>query len=214
MRDWENAYKERGEIQIGIEPLVKKSLKLLKKRKARKVFDLCFGTGRHVIFLAENGFDVYGIDISKTGKAITERKIKQKGLKNVHLKVADMRKIPFKNNTFDAVIAVNALQHNTLNGVKDTIHELKRVLKPNGTLVATLISTKDPRYKAGKQVEPNTFTDLGDDPSDIDVPHHFSDKKEATELFSQFNRVKLKEAEGFSERRQMKAVHWEIIAEK
>jgi len=213
MSNWEKAYKKIGVIQKEVLDLVKDALKLLKEKNARKVLDLCFGTGRHTIFLAENGFEVYGIDISKTGKKITEKKLQEKNLGNVHLKTADMHDLPFKNDFFDAIVAVYALEHNTLAGLKRTISELDRVLKNNGILITTLISTNDPRYGSGKKIEPNTFTDIKD-LVENDVSHHFSNDNEARELFSQFNLIDLKEKPGYSERRKMKTMHWEIIAEK
>lgn len=212
-RDWEKAYREKGEIQTWASDIVKDSVELLRKKDVKRILDLCFGTGRHTIFLAEKGFDVYGIDISEKGKEIAKRKAKERNLKNVHLKIADMHDIPFENNSFDAAIAIYALNHNTLAGLKKTISELERILKPKGILVTTLISTKDPRYGTGKEIEPNTFTNL-EDPTESDVPHRFSDKKEVKELFSKFDLIKLKEEVGYSERRKMKSVHWEITAEK
>ncbi|MDE2589481.1 MAG: class I SAM-dependent methyltransferase, partial [Patescibacteria group bacterium] len=35
-----------------------------KKRNVKRVLDAGCGNGRHVIFFSEQGFDVYGIDIS------------------------------------------------------------------------------------------------------------------------------------------------------
>lgn len=124
-----------------------------------------------------------------------------------------MHDLPFEDSFFDAVIAVYAIEHNTLAGLKKTLSELERVLKPKGILIATLISTKDPRRGAGKEIEPNTFTSL-DDPVESDVIHRFSDKKEAKQVFANFDIIKLKERTGYSERRKAKAVHWEITAER
>ncbi|MBU0648793.1 class I SAM-dependent methyltransferase [Patescibacteria group bacterium] len=213
MKDWEEAYRGIGEIQTRVSDIVKNSLELFKKRNVKKVLDLCFGTGRHTIFFAENGFDVYGIDISKTGKEITEKKVKEKNLKNVHLEIADMHDMPFENDFFDAVIAVYSLEHNTLAGLRKTISELERVIKPDGILIATLISTKDPRHGTGKEIEPNTYADIKD-PAETDVPHRFSDRNEVKELFAEFRLIDAKEKTGYSERREMRTVHWEIIAEK
>jgi ubiquinone/menaquinone biosynthesis C-methylase UbiE len=213
MKDWEEAYREKGEIQTRVSNIVRDSLKLLRERGAKRVLDLGFGTGRHAIFLAENGFDVYGIDVSKTGKEITEKKAKEKNLKNVHLEIADMHDMPFDDNFFDAIIAIYILEHNTLAGLKKTISELDRVLKPNGILIATLISTKDPRCGSGKKIEPNTFTAL-EDPAEGGGIHRFSDEEEVKTLFARFNLIDLKEKTGFSERRKMRCAHWEIIAEK
>ena len=213
MKNWETAYREKGEIQKEVVDIVKYSLKLFRKKGIKRILDVGFGTGRHTIFLAENGFEVYGIDISKTGKEITERKVKEKNLKNVHLRIADMRKIPFKNDSFDAVIAVYTLPHNTFNGLKEAVSELWRVLKPKGILVATLLSVKDSRYGTGKKVAPDTFSGF-DDPDESDVPHHFSDEKEAKELLAEFDLIKLEEKSMHSERRKATSVHWQIIAEK
>jgi len=213
MTNWETAYKKIGEIQTEVVDLVKNSLSLFEDRKVKRVLDLCFGTGRHTIVLAENGFEVYGIDISKTGKEITEKRLKEKNLKNVHLKIADMHDLPFEDNFFDGIVAVYALEHNTLAGLKKTILELDRVLKNNGSLITTLISTNDPRYGRGKEIEPNTFTNIKD-PAESDVAHRFSDENEVRELFARFNLIDLKEVSGYSQRRKMKTRHWEIVAKK
>lgn len=211
-KDWEEAYKKSGEIQIEVPGVVKDFLDFLKKKNAKKVLDLCFGTGRTTIFLAENGFDVYGIDISKTGKKITEKKLKEKNL-SAHLEIEDMHKLPHEDNFFDAVLAIYCLEHNKLSGIKEVILELDRVLKPKGILAATLISIKDPRCGMGKKIEHNTFTSI-DDPAEKDVIHHFSNRKEIKELFYNFDIINLKERSGYAERRNMQATHWEIVLEK
>ncbi|MFH1505905.1 MAG: class I SAM-dependent methyltransferase [archaeon] len=213
MQDWNKVYKDKGEIQFGVIDLVKDSLKLLKERDAKKVFDLCFGTGRHIVFLAENGFEVYGIDNSEKAKEMTKEKAKERNLKNVHLQVADMHELPYEDKFFDAIIAVYALEHNTLDELKKVISELERILKSGGILVATLISRKDPRYGQGTIIEPHTYNEIKD-LAEYSVYHRFSDEKEVRELFFNFKLFKIEEKEGFSKRRQMKCVHWEFVGEK
>lgn len=212
MRTWDKTYRERGEVQTWISDLVKEAVKVMKKKKVKKVLDLGFGTGRHTIFLAEKGFGVYGIDISEKGKEITAKKAKEKGL-NVHLSIADMKDMPFEDGFFDAIIASYTIEHNTLEGLKKTVSEMERVLKPGGVVAATLISNRDPRYGTGKEIEPGTCTGTTDS-EEGDVPHRFSDEKETKELFKNFKLLKLYENKGFSERRKAQSAHWEIIAEK
>jgi ubiquinone/menaquinone biosynthesis C-methylase UbiE len=213
MKDWETAYREKGEVQKEVVDIVRDSVKLFRRKGVKKVLDVGFGTGRHTIFLAENGFEVYGIDISRTGKGIVEKKLKERSLGNVHLTIADMHKLPFKNNSFDAIVAVHVLPHDNLDGLRGTVSELQRVLKPKGVLVATLLSVKDSRYGTGRKVAPDTFSGF-DDPDESDVPHHFSDEKEAKELLAEFDLIKLEEKFMHSERRKATSVHWQIIAEK
>ena len=213
MKDWENAYQKFGELQFVAMDLVKNSVSLLKNHGAKKVLDLCFGTGRHTIFLAENGFDVYGIDISATGKAITEKKIAKRNLTNIHLIIADMHDLPYNDNFFDAVIAVNALEHNNQAGLSKSIAELWRVLKPGGLIIASLLSRNDLRYQQGREIEPHSFIDMND-PTEADVVHHFTDESEARKFFSAFEIIKLEEVRGFSARRRLPNAHWEIIGKK
>ena len=72
---WENIYKEQGEVQVKILAKVKDSVDLFKRRGFKKILDLGCGTGRHAIFLAQNGFEVYATDISNTGLAIAKKYI-------------------------------------------------------------------------------------------------------------------------------------------
>ncbi|MFH1364036.1 MAG: methyltransferase domain-containing protein [Candidatus Aenigmatarchaeota archaeon] len=210
--NWDELYRKQGEIQKEVINLVKNSLQILKEMNVKNVLDVGFGTGRHVVFLAENGFDVHGIDVSERGKEITENKLNNKQLE-ADLKTADMHDLPYPDDSFDAIVAVHTIEHNTMEGLKKTISELKRVLKPNGILVTTLISRNDPRYGEGEELEPNTYIKI-DDPAESGVEHHFSDKNEIDELFSGFRLIKIEEVEGFSTRRQIDCVHWEIVAEK
>jgi tellurite methyltransferase len=49
------------------EPKVLASIPLLKRRGVRRVLDLGTGMGRHTMALAANGFDVWGVDASRSG---------------------------------------------------------------------------------------------------------------------------------------------------
>src|SRR3989338_11431913 len=106
MKDWDSAYREKGILQNQVKGLVKYSVKLFKKRKFKRVLDLGFGTGRHTVFLAKGKFDVYGIDISNHGKKITERRLKNLHL-HANLKIADMARLPYKKDFFDAIISTH-----------------------------------------------------------------------------------------------------------
>ena len=185
---WEKLYKEKGEIYTDITPQVKNCVKSFKKRGYKKILDLGCGTGRHSIYLAQNGFTVYASDVSKTGIKITKKKAKSLNL-NMKFKVFDMKKIPYSDNYFDGIICIFVLGHGLLKDNKQTIDEIYRVLKPGGTVVTEFMSIKDKTYGKGKEVEKNTF--LGSMEEDKDMLHHYFSKDEIEMLLSKFTSVKI-----------------------
>jgi len=75
---------------------------VLKIKRPARILDLCCGTGRHSVLLAEKGFNVVGLDLSS--QAIKKAKLKLI-TRNVKARFVrkDMRAIPF-NKYFDAII--------------------------------------------------------------------------------------------------------------
>lgn len=189
-RNWDTTYKQTGEVQKGVLPIVKKAVAVFKKRDYRKILDLACGTGRHTIYLASNGFLVYGTDISRKGITIARKKAKEHGLRNIKLKVHDMKKIPFPDDSFDAVLCVWSMGHGTLKAHAEIIAEIRRVLKPGGMLIADFMSTKNKYFGKGKELEKNTF--IGEVPGEEDVPHHYFTLGELKDLFARFSRSKIK----------------------
>jgi cyclopropane fatty-acyl-phospholipid synthase-like methyltransferase len=57
-----------------------KAVKLLRKRIALKVLDLGCGAGRHVVYMASQTFEAYGVDVSETGLKRTKEKLKANNL--------------------------------------------------------------------------------------------------------------------------------------
>jgi len=191
-KDWERIYKTKGEIQKEVLFNVKKAAIVFKKRKYSKILDLACGTGRHTIYLASKGFSVYGTDISRNGIEITKRKAKRYGLKNIKLKVHDMKKIPFPDNFFDGIVCVWSMGHGTLKAHEKIIREIRRVLRTGGMLVTDFMTTKNKYYGKGREIEKNTF--IGEVENEEDVPHHYFTKAEVKKLFSKFSKLRINPA--------------------
>jgi ubiquinone/menaquinone biosynthesis C-methylase UbiE len=189
LRDWEKIYKETGDLGYEVLPKIRKSSALFRKKNYRNVLDLGCGTGRHSLFLAKQGFQVYATDISPTALKIAGEKAAALGLKKVHFQQHDMRSIPFVDSFFNVVICTWTLHHGTLAQIQRTINEVHRVLTPGGTFVTDMPSTTTAGSKNGIEIEKNTL--IGKN-SEEDVPHYYSTKEEIRVLFSAFQQLSVR----------------------
>jgi len=87
---------------------------------------------RDVLGLYERSslFDLFGIDISNFVCSSAKRR-----LKNVHIIQTDIRKLPFRDGSFDIILDLSTLDHIPLSQVQDVLSEYSRVLKKKGVLV-------------------------------------------------------------------------------
>jgi cyclopropane fatty-acyl-phospholipid synthase-like methyltransferase len=171
----------------------------LKARKVRRILDLGCGTGGNLIYLAKLGFQVHGTDISKTGLMETKRRLKKEGLA-AELTKSDMKSIPCSHSSFDAVISVNVIYHDTLEGMQKTISEIHIILKHNGLAFIPLQSRHSHKFAKGKEIEKG-------------VLHHFSDKNEVMKLLKIFDILNLKLDEFVDEKGRLHS-HWKVLVEK
>src|SRR3990172_8491881 len=187
---WERIYRERGDLQFGVLPKIKRAVSAFKKKNYERVLDLGCGTGRHALFLASQGFQVYATDTSETGIEIAQEKAESLHLKNVRFSLHDMRGIPFDSSFFDAVICTWTIYHNTLAGIEQTLTEIFRVLRQNGTFITDFLSVGDSTCGRGREIERNTF--IGAKKEEEDVPHHYVSRPELVQLFSDYERLKIR----------------------
>lgn len=83
-----------------------------------KALDLAMGGGRNAIYLAGQGYEIDGLDISPEFVEIANERAKQKGV-CLNTQVADLEnnyKIP--ENTYDLIICFNYLQRNLIPQIK------------------------------------------------------------------------------------------------
>ncbi len=138
MKQWNAIFKNKGVYFFKPQEDILKISKLFKKSGTRKILDLGCGSGRHIVYLAKYGFDIYGIDIASTGIKITKECLKKENLK-ANLKIGNIyKKLVYPNNFFDALISTQTINHNNINNIRKLIKEIKRVLKPNGFIFVTV----------------------------------------------------------------------------
>ena len=183
---------------------------LLKDRKGTRILDLGCGAGRHLVYLAKQGFRVDGMDFSERGLLYANEWLSREGV-DASLTRADMTALPYANNCFDALISVHVIFHNPLTQLRQSLSEIYRVLRPGGMALLTFQSTRSYRFGQGTQLEPRTFIpDIG---GDAGVPHHFMDLAEIGKELDQFCVWNVNLSEDVNEGRA-KSSHWEVIAQK
>ena len=103
------------------------------------VFDEAFGEGLYPP-LAAHAEHVVGTDISRTILAAAGER--HPGLETVQ---ADVRRLPFDDDSFDAVVSISTLDHfESLGEILTGLCELARVLRPGGQLLLTLDNLANP----------------------------------------------------------------------
>lgn len=101
-------------------------------KKGMKILDIGCSTGT---FALNDPKNITGIDADKDAIPVA----KSKGINCMHFN-ADNKKLPFKSNTFDAVNLKSVLAH--ISNALLLLKEIRRVLKPNGKLVAFTANIK------------------------------------------------------------------------
>jgi len=109
----------------------------LKDINGKKILDIGCGTGRIIQDLLDKGADITGVDVSTEMLKIAEKKFP-----NSNFVEADIRELPFKDNTFDIVICTFVIVHLKQVELEGAFDEVYRILKPGGSFILTNINQK------------------------------------------------------------------------
>jgi ubiquinone/menaquinone biosynthesis C-methylase UbiE len=154
MKDSKQFYKEltaEGLAKRKPKKYTKKELNYLKKNltKRDQILDLACGYGRFTIPLAKEGYNIEGIYISPN--LIKKAKRDKENLK-IKFKIGDMRRLPYKNNSFDKIICMWSAfleLHKKQDQVK-ALKEMFRVLKIDGSALIEMPKATKLKYKIFK----------------------------------------------------------------
>ena len=146
------------------------------ERRNLKILEVGCGQGANLWFLAKEGFDVYGIDISPSAIRKTEKYLNEYNLK-ANLKVADARELPYENEFFDIVIDCATVQHLLFKDHEKVYVEINRVLKSAGYFWSLHIAKGSWGYGTGNLIDYETFDNLSEGPlADVGITCMPSDK--------------------------------------
>lgn len=143
------------EFIFRLKPILLNQYINFKKKKEFKVLDFGCGEGSNIKYLSDAfNFTPYGVDISYP--SIKECKKKIYKFKNNFKIIKPQPKLSdnFYNTKFDLIISIQTLYYLSNEDLKTRLLSFKKMLKPNGYVFFTMMSTKMEywRYYSNKKV--------------------------------------------------------------
>ena len=173
------------------------------------VLDLGAGVGRHSLALAKAGFKVTAFDAACEGLAAIKI-----ASANVETVKGRMDELPFGESIFDHILIWNVIYHGDETVLLNIIGHMRRVLKPGGTALLTMLSKRrlgidQEKLNSPKEISRNTWV-FNDERSDKRHPHYYCSAVEMLALFQGFE-VKWMEDREYD---KPGSWHWHLILER
>ncbi|MEE8599488.1 class I SAM-dependent methyltransferase [Euzebya tangerina] len=102
--------------------------------ESRRALDVGCGAGQMALALAQRGYEVSAVDVSEGMIEATTATFEAAGA-TADIQLADMRHLPYEDDTFDWVSGLGAIEYLTDPG--EAVEEFARVLVPGGHMVVT-----------------------------------------------------------------------------
>lgn len=113
-----------------------------------KVLELGSGMGVHTRALLQTGAQVIASDISSNSLSLLRQRLKS-AHENLNTAVADIENLPFEANSFDLVASAGSLSYGDPKLVDS---EIRRVLRPGGTLICVDSLNHNPIYRFNRLI--------------------------------------------------------------
>ena len=153
LKSWDSHYeKDKAKQQYPDENLVR----ILKGIEAGPALDFGCGSGRHLKLLSELGFSpVSGVETSESAYKLCSQLYP--GINIIQLDGEKLENtdfiLPVQDESQNAVVLWGVLHYNTHSVQQKILKEVRRILKPGGTLAGTLRSVSDSHFQGNKDLE-------------------------------------------------------------
>ena len=159
------------------------------------ILDLGCGAGRHLKFLAENGFEAYGCDYSSSGIQASQELLASANLK-ANFEIASVDNLPYDDEFFDGLICFGVLYYNDKQSIQKAAGEIFRVLKKGSKALILVRNLEDYRYEKAKKLSKYEVIIQENDEKrsafkENDMPMYFFDKDEVKRVFYHFKNLEI-----------------------
>ncbi|MCG2611242.1 methyltransferase domain-containing protein [Flavobacterium sp. SM15] len=120
-----------------------------------KVLDFGCGTGVFSYDLASKGFELTSLDLDLKPVELLKTKIQFPA--SINFIQGDFFHLEFEPNSFDAIVALDVLEHIPLNELPAYLDKFNKLLKQDGYIVISG-PTENILYKIGRKLAGNDFT--------------------------------------------------------
>lgn len=122
--------------EISLKRRIKIVLEAIIPREKEKILDIGCGAGTFAFHCAKLKASSFGIDYSKGSIETAQILCEKYGVsRNAKFIVANAFSLPFKNSSFDKIVAADFIEHITLEEKVMFLKEIQHVLKPEGICV-------------------------------------------------------------------------------
>ncbi len=194
MPEWDEIFSKKRRVFTEPHVDMEEIAELFQKDGVKRILDIGCGTGRHLVYLARKGFQMFGFDASQHAIDLAEQWLNEEGLSATMIQYRMEDRFPYEDMLFDAVVSIQVIHHNRIQDIQSTVAEIERVLRPQGYIFITVpiltgvaVSPEDDWDL--REVEPSTY--LPQKGPESGILHHYFSEEEILEVFSAFQISKM-----------------------
>jgi SAM-dependent methyltransferase len=209
---WDQIYRRRSWGKYPKEELIRfvaKHYYGVPHRRTVRFLDVGCGFGSSACYLAREGFAVDAVDGSATIIDLLNKRVVEEGF-NVSLAVADATTLPYADETFDCVVDVCCIQHNSPDDCRRILDCIFDKMKPGGRLFSMTASHAMWGNRLGRKVAESTYRHIQEGPFAESGLARFSTEVQIKELYCHFSDLHLELSEYTVDNLAHKISHWVI----
>ncbi|MGA7576653.1 MAG: class I SAM-dependent methyltransferase [Desulfobaccales bacterium] len=191
MADWGEIFAAPKMQELQPNPELLALVPALRLAGCQRVLDAGCGVGRHLLPLAQEGFQVVGVDREASVLRVLKGRLQAAAL-SAPLLLADLRRLPVATRRFDLGVSINVINHGDAAAFREYCRELDRVLKVGAHLfiyVSPLIFAASVMLPGTRELEPGTLVDIAT--PDGKLVHHFPTPQELKGQFPSYELSRL-----------------------